>query len=106
MKTAAANQGFTITDKYVDGVALNRKGDKGRDVWILWPSGVVDGPYLSVDCAAAHHYQRRVDQGRIIEVSAVEADRHGFYGVGPVRVTVFFFDPLDWVRGFRNVLPR
>ena len=80
---------------YADGVALNACGDLNRPVWLLWPDSSVDGPLPVVDCAQEAHYQDRIDQGRVVEVSARLARERGFYGVGPASVTVLFDAPLE-----------
>ena len=87
------NRGLSVPD----GVALNSCADLGRDVWLLWPDGSVDGPLPVVDCAQEAHYQARLDQGRVVEVSARLARERGFYGVGPYPVTVLF----DMLEGWR-----
>jgi hypothetical protein len=95
MDRVIANRGLA----YDDGVALNRAGDLGRQVWLLWPSGDVDGPLPVVDCAQANHYDDRLAQDRVIEVSAGLARDRGFYGVGPAPVTVLFAPPPVWDEG-------
>ena len=80
-------------DGVVGGVAMNRKGDIGRLVWIE-RAGIVTGPYRVVDCAqAGEHYEKRERQGRIIEVTYELADEWGIVGIGPTPVTVWFSDP-------------
>lgn len=73
-------------------VALNRHGDLGRTVWLLWPSGRIDVA-LSVDCSQRGHYQRRLAKDRIVDVPAWLAIREGFYGWGPWPVRVLFGPP-------------
>ena len=91
MQRVIANRGLT----WADGVALNRAGDLGRTIWLLWPDGTVDGPLPVVDCAQrGEHYRTRERQNRVVEVSAKLAQQRGFYGVGPVPVTVLFSEPL------------
>jgi hypothetical protein len=81
---------------YTGAVALNRRGDLGRSVWVRWPDGSLEGPLLVVDCAQrGEHYRAREWQGRVIEVDAETAQRHGFYGVGPLGgVRVYFDGPV------------
>ena len=82
---------------YGDGVALNRAGDLGRNVWLVWDDGSITGPMPVVDCAQQNHYAERVNRGRVVEVSAELAMEKGFYGVGPVPVTVLFEPPMiEW----------
>lgn len=96
MEIAARNRGVRL-EGYVGGVALNRVGDLGREVWIFWPGspGEYLGPYLVVDCAARRDYARRLELGRVVEVSHQEARRQGMWLIGPRRVIVIFVDP-DW----------
>ena len=91
MQRVIANRGWD----YADGVALNRAGDLGRTVWLLWEDGTIDGPLPVVDCAQRDHYRTREDQSRVVEVSAELAQKRGFYGVGPVPVTVLFHEPME-----------
>jgi hypothetical protein len=88
MAQVAKNRGMDLTP-YLGGVALNRKGDLGRIVWIEFDTAI-EGPFLVVDCAQEGHFPDRENQNRVIEVDAATAIRHGFYGVGPVPVKVFF----------------
>ena len=90
---AAAQRMKRSLEGVVGGVALNRKGDIGRIVWIERAS-VVYGPFRVVDCArAGEHYEKRERQGRIVEVSYELADEWGIVGVGPTAVAVWFIDP-------------
>lgn len=82
---------------FADGVALNRAGDLGRVVWLQWGDGSIDGPFVVADCAQRAHYIGRKELGRVVEVSAKVAKEKGFYGVGPVRVIVWFeFPRMVW----------
>lgn len=84
----AANRGMELTG-YVGGVALNHPTHLGQTVWLLWPDeGLVDGPFLVVDCAAADDVAKRERLGYVVEVDAGLAERRGFYGVGPRWVIV------------------
>jgi len=89
MNTVIDNRGLS----WADGVALNRAGDLGRTVWIVWDDGSVTGPLPVVDCAQENHYLERERQGRVVEVSARLAKEKNFYRVGPVPVTVLFEAP-------------
>ena len=93
MERVAENRGMDLTG-YMGGIALNRKGDLGRVVWLEWGS-VTEGPFLTVDCARKGHFQAREDDGRVVEVDAQTAQRHGFFGVGPVPVKVIFYDSVS-----------
>ena len=92
METVAANRGMDLTG-YLGGVALNRRGDLGRIVWLEWPGGI-EGPFLVVDCAQERHYKRRESKRLVVEVDAQTAMRQGFYGVGPWEVRVYFEDSV------------
>lgn len=78
---------------YMGGVALNRQGDLGRVVWLEFKHSI-EGPYLVVDCAKSVDYKARERQGRVVEVDARTAMRHGFYYWGPVPVHVYFDDAI------------
>lgn len=93
MDEVAINRGLDL-DGYLSGVALNRAGDLGRVVWLQWEDGWIAGPFLVVDCAQrGPHFERRLEQGYVVEVPAWVARLQGFYGVGPVAVTVRFDAP-------------
>lgn len=92
MEQVAANRGLSLSG-YRGGVALNRAGDRGRQVWLEWSDGTVAGPYLVVDCAERRHMGERERQGLVVEVDAQTARLRGFYGVGPVAVQVWFVEP-------------
>ena len=98
MDRVIENRGLAVAD----GVALNRAGDLGREVWLQWPDGQIDGPLPVVDCAQAAHYEEREAADRVVEVSADLARRRGFYGVGPMPVTVLF-ELLAWPDELRPV---
>ena len=89
MRQVIANRGLS----HADGVALNRAGDLGRIVWLMWDDGTITGPLPVVDCSQKIHFENRESQGRVVEVSAKLARERGFYGVGPVGVTVWFQPP-------------
>lgn len=74
---------------FVGGVALNDPAHLGMTVWLEWEDGTVQGPFLVVDCAQRLHTPDRERQGYVVEVSAEVAIERGFYGWGPVPVTVF-----------------
>ena len=79
---------------YVGPVVLNRRGDLWRKVWLEWEDGLVEGPFLVVDCAQRGvHYEERVRKGLVVEVSEEQAARRGFAWWGPVPVRVWFADP-------------
>lgn len=79
---------------YPCAVAMNHAGDLGRTVWIQPEGGVPLGPCPVLDCAQLVHYPDRLDQGRIVEVDYATAMAWGM--IAPIRVTVWFSDPIDW----------
>ena len=92
LEQAAARMGRSL-EGVAGGVALNRKGDIGRLVWIV-RDGITYGPLRVVDCAqAGEHYETREAQGRVVEVSFELAQEWGIVGVGPTPVTVLFDSP-------------
>ena len=98
MAQVAANKSLDLTP-YAGAVALNRAGDLGRVAWLQWPATktrpeLVEGPFLVIDCAQrGQHFAKREHQHRIAEVSYNLATLHGFAGVGPAPVTVWFHKP-------------
>lgn len=94
MRQTILNKGLSLSD----GVALNRKGDIGRTVWLQWGDGSVTGPLQVVDCAQRiGHYEKRERQGRVVDVSAALAKAQGFYKWGPILVMVWFKQPnMTW----------
>lgn len=74
MDRVAANRGLSL-EGYAGGVALMRRGDLGRVVWLrVTGPGPGEGqpwagPFLVVDCAHPRHYAGLVKRGRAAEVS-------------------------------------
>ena len=93
MEEVAEYRGLSL-DGYLGGVALNRQGDLGRVVWLEFDRAI-EGPFLSVDCAQREHYEARERKGYVIEVDAETARRHGFFGIGPILVKVYFDDSVS-----------
>lgn len=92
IEAAAARMGRSL-DGVAGGVALNRKGDIGRLIWIE-RAGSYYGPYRVVDCAqSGAHYETREAQRRVVEVSFELAEEWGIVGIGPTPVKVFFTNP-------------
>jgi hypothetical protein len=89
MERAAVNQGLDLR-WYADGVALMSRGDLGRVVWVSHGDEIL-GPFLVVDCAQRNHYDRRVAQGDVLEVSYELAQKWGMKG--PEEVSVWFTEP-------------
>ena len=81
---------------YVGGVALMRRGDLGRSVWVE-VGGMWHGPFLAVDCAAREHYDGRVERGDVAELSRRWWDALGL-PMAPVPVVVRFEPPDGVVR--------
>jgi len=92
MAEVVENKGIIVPDGMVP-VALNRKGDMGREVWLVWPLSWHVDHAISVDCAQEAHYQKRIDQDRVVEVPGWLAKREGFYGWGPWSVEVWYKQP-------------
>ncbi len=59
-------------------------------VWIN-RGGEMYGPFLTVDCAQRIHYDHRIDQGDVVEVSNKQAKQWGMKG--PEDVFVWFVKP-------------
>jgi hypothetical protein len=104
METVAFRRHMSLRG-YLGGVALNRKADLGRDVWIQWDDGTIEGPYLVVDCARQNHYPDRERRGYVLEVDAGVAMRRGFYHGVPPSVTVHFQEPGGYGQ-VSNLPPR
>ncbi len=66
-------------------VAMMRKGDLGRQVWIE-RQGVVSGPYLVVDVAAPRDFAGVTGRGIVVEVDYGLAMQWGMQGPVAVRV--------------------
>ena len=72
-------------------VALNRRGDRGREVWVKWKGAIYRA--ISVDWAQrGAHFERRERLGLVLEVPRWLAKQWRMRGpIGPV--TVFFKPP-------------
>jgi hypothetical protein len=97
MDQVLANRGIVVPEGTI-AVALNRKGDLGREIWIEYAGGFFHRA-VSVDCASEHDYLKRLEQSYVVEVSAEEADEEGFCAEGPVPVTVYFENPYPEPKG-------
>jgi hypothetical protein len=71
-------------------VAMMRKGDIGRKVWLQY-KGQVSGPYMVVDCAGRTDFPNLTKRGLVAEVPYRLAMRWGMKG--PVNVTVLDAPP-------------
>lgn len=93
MARVAANRGLSL-EGYAGGVAMMRRGDLGRVVWLRPEARSWVGPFLVVDCARRGHYAGLVKRGRVVEV-----DRAIWLELGlperPVPVVVSFEAPGD-----------
>ena len=96
MDKVVANRGMNVPEGFIP-VALNRKGDIGRIVWVYFPRSGNLYPAISVDCAASDHYGDRLELNRVVEVPAWVAQDEGFYGVGPEPVEVWYTVPLHYI---------
>ena len=63
---------------------------------ILWPNGIIDGPYYALDVVAEHHYQLGLNRNRVVDVDFATAQRHDMRG--PVSVVVFF--DIEWITDY------
>ena len=86
IQEVAANRHMDLAG-YLNGVALNRRGDLGRAVW-LEHDGQFYGPMLAVDCSALEDYPERLRQGYVAEIPYRLAQEWSM--AGPVPVTVHF----------------
>jgi hypothetical protein len=77
----------------VGTVALNRRADLGRRVWIDGPLGF-EGPFLVIDCAQLRHLKRRLQLERTVDVDHITGERWNMQK--PIPVTVHFQDPRLW----------
>lgn len=82
---------WLTSEGLVCAVALNRRADLGRIVWLRRPGGPTLGPCLSIDCAALPHLQRRIDQERVVEVGWRIAEHWGMER--PIPIRVLFHNP-------------
>lgn len=92
MAAVANRRGLDLAG-YRGGVAMMRRGDIGREVWILAEgSEEWAGPFLVVDCAQRIHYPGLVDRGRVIELDRADWRVLGLPD-GPAPVVVSFVGP-------------
>ena len=118
MESVARSRGYSL-EGTAGGVAMNRRGDLGRLVWLDWYNPVtkraeITGPYRVVDCARqGRDYAARERSGRIVEVSFQLAQAWAIAGVGPTPVRVWLVDPhrrptgfAEPVRVFRTRSPK
>lgn len=92
MEQVADNRGMSL-EGYLDGVAVISDDVSwlGREVYISFRGGPIEGPYLVVDVAWSHDLPALIENNEGIEVGYVTAERWGIAGqgrVGPVLVYV------------------
>lgn len=68
-------------------VALMRKGDLDREVWIVI-NGHAEGPFCVVDVAALQHIPSLLERNWVVDVDYQTAKRWGMVGIGPKYVVV------------------
>jgi hypothetical protein len=73
-------------------VALMDADQMGRLVYIEWPDGSVDGPYLVADTAEEKHRANLIARGRAAEYDFHTAERKRHLGAlaGPIPVSVWY----------------
>ncbi len=81
------NRGLVVPYDVIGFAALLEPEHIGRRVWIRWPDGTLDGPYLSSDCANAAHRGDLIERGWIVDVDRATARLHGM--AAPTLVTVY-----------------
>ena len=83
---------ITPGKKCLGYVALMRKGDLDREVWIVI-NGQVEGPFCVVDVAALQHIPSLLERNWVVDVDYQTAKRWGMAGVGPKFVVVLGAPP-------------
>lgn len=66
MAKIAERRGLSL-EGMAGGVALMRRGDLGRVVWI-WIRGRWRGPFRVVDCSRRDHYAMNLARGRVVDL--------------------------------------
>ena len=100
MESVARSRGYSL-EGTAGGVAMNRRGDLGRLVWLerFDPAAnrmQTTGPYRVVDCARqGRDYAARERSGRVVEVSFELATEWAIAGVGPTPIRVWLVDPSE-----------
>jgi hypothetical protein len=83
------NRGIVVPYDVIGFAALLDAQHIGQRVWLRWPDGTLDGPYLVSDCANAAHRGDLLARGWIVDIDRATARLHGMRGpVGPVIVYV------------------
>jgi hypothetical protein len=81
-----ANRGIDPCPDCAGYAALLDPAAIGSRIWIRWPGGAIDGPYLVVDCAAAVHRAGLLARDWVIDVDRATARRHAMRGPVPVEI--------------------
>ena len=84
--TVLRNRAIAVDADVIGFAALLNAEHIGRRVWITWPDGTRDGPYLVADCAKANHRAGLFARGWIVDVDHGTAMLHEMRG--PITVTV------------------
>lgn len=91
MALVLRNRGLELASYHRGAVAMLRRGDLGREVWIF-VRGEWFGPYLVVDCSNRRNFSALRARGRVAELSDREWRALGLGGA-PAIVIVSFADP-------------
>ena len=86
MRQVCETRGFSL-DGYAGAVALMRRGDLGRTVWIFGE------PMLVCDCSQKKHLALNLDRDRVAELDWETWERHNL-PMGLVPITVSFVPPM------------
>lgn len=82
MEGTARYRGLSL-DGFLDGVSLMSPSDIGQTVWLRYPGGEWEGPYLVVDCAQInHHFAATYYNKETVEIGWQTALRWGMVGPG------------------------
>lgn len=81
------NRGLVVPWGTIGFAALLDAEHIGRRLWIEWPDGTRDGPYLVADCANAAHRADLIARGWIVDVDRATARLHGV--TGPTQVSIY-----------------
>ena len=82
-----------LCQECVGYVALMRREDINRRVWLEWEDGVVEGPFLVIDTAAKQHVASLISRNWVVDVDYETALRRGMNR--PLPVTVWASAPRN-----------
>lgn len=99
MAEIAERRGLSL-EGMAGGVALMRRGDLGRVVWI-WIRGRWRGPFRVVDCSQRGHYAMNLARGRAVDLGWATWQALGL-PADLVPVVVRFTDPGGSRQGRRR----